>query len=38
MAGFFVFRRSRLEFARVVCLPVNSGFEGAITLAGTGVF
>ena len=38
MAGFFVFHRSRFGFARVVWLPVSSGFEGAMTLAGTGIF
>ena len=35
---FWVFRKSRLKFARVVYLPVNSRFENAITLARINIF
>ena len=38
VAGFCVFRGSRLRFVRVVCLPVGSGFGGAMALAGVDIF
>ena len=38
VAEFSIFCGSRLGFARVVCLPVDSGFGGAVASAGVGVF